>query len=108
MRALSATAGLYSSAEAANATPLQDVLNLVNAPTAALTGRALIGNGANATVAGHPGGAGGWLYGNGGNGAAGTPGQPGGAGGVAGLIGNGGNGGWAGPARPAAWAAAPG
>ena len=53
----------------------------------------MIGNGANATVAGGRGEDGGWLYGNGGNGAAGASGQAGGAGGDAGLLGNGGHGG---------------
>ncbi|WP_422656229.1 PE family protein, partial [Mycobacterium marinum] len=89
--ALTAGGGLYSSAEAAAATPLQDLLNVVNAPTQALLGRPLIGDGADGTAPGQAGGAGGLLYGNGGNGAAGTnPGVAGGAGGAAGLIGNGG------------------
>ncbi|WP_373146175.1 PE family protein, partial [Mycobacterium marinum] len=92
--ALTAGGGLYSSAEAAAATPLQDLLNVVNAPTQALLGRPLIGDGADGTAPGQAGGAGGLLYGNGGNGAAGTnPGVAGGAGGAAGLIGNGGAGG---------------
>jgi hypothetical protein len=69
----------------------QDALNLVNAPSQLLTGRPLIGDGAD----GEPGerqndGNGGWLYGNGGSGA---PGQGGGNGGSAGLWGNGGPGG---------------
>jgi len=90
----------YAGAEAANASPLQTVehslLNAVNAPTAALLGRPLIGNGANGiaggTLAQANGGAGGILSGNGGAGATDAAGQ-GGAGGGAGLIGNGGAGG---------------
>ena len=59
----------------------------------ALSGRPLIGNGADGGP-GQPGGPGGLLYGNGGAGGAGTaPGMAGGAGGAAGLIGNGGRGG---------------
>ena len=49
VQALNAGAGLYASTEAANASPLeileQDVLNIINAPTLALFGRPLIGNG---------------------------------------------------------------
>src|SRR5246127_5922406 len=54
-QALSAGAGSYASAEAANVaafvanpaqTVQQDLLNLINAPFLALTGRPLIGNGA--------------------------------------------------------------
>jgi hypothetical protein len=81
-----------------NASPLQtlgqDVLGVVNAPTEALLGRPLIGNGANgAPGTGQAGGPGGILFGNGGAGGSGAPGQAGGAGGAAGLIGNGGAGG---------------
>ena len=51
MRALSGGASAYASAEAASASPLQtfeqDVLGAINAPTEALLGRPLIGNGAN-------------------------------------------------------------
>ena len=48
----------------------QDVLHTINAPSQALTGRPLIGNGANgAPGTGANGGDGGWLIGNGGNGA---------------------------------------
>ncbi|WP_372511575.1 PE family protein, partial [Mycobacterium gordonae] len=90
---LTSGAGAYAAAEAANAGPLQPLLDLVNAPTQTLLGRPLIGNGANATTPGGDGGAGGLLIGNGGNGAAGGAGQAGGAGGQAGLIGNGGMGG---------------
>ncbi|WP_337360551.1 PGRS repeat-containing protein, partial [Mycobacterium tuberculosis] len=72
----------------------QQVLGLINAPTQALLGRPLIGNGADGTAANPNGGAGGLLYGNGGNGfSQTTAGLTGGTGGSAGLIGNGGNGG---------------
>jgi hypothetical protein len=59
-----------------NASPLQtieqDLLGIVNAPTDALLGRPLIGNGANgAPGTGAAGGDGGWLIGNGGAGGAG-------------------------------------
>ncbi|WP_140027042.1 PE family protein, partial [Mycobacterium tuberculosis] len=91
VQALSTGAGAYASAEAAAAE--QIVLGVINAPTQALLGRPLIGDGANATTPGGAGGAGGLLFGNGGAGAAGAPGQAGGAGGPAGLWGNGGPGG---------------
>src|SRR5580693_3256949 len=95
--ALTSGAGIYGAAEAANAAPLQtvehDILGVVNAPTQALLGRPLVGDGANASTAGGAGGAGGLLIGNGGNGAAGATGQAGGSGGSAGLIGIGGAGG---------------
>jgi len=63
----------YAGAEAANASPLQtleqDVLGVINAPTDALLGRPLIGDGTNgAPGSGAGGGAGGILWGNGGNG----------------------------------------
>ncbi len=99
VQALSTGAGAYASAEAAAAE--QIVLGVINAPTQALLGRPLIGDGANATTPGGAGGAGGLLFGNGGAGAAGAPGQAGGAGGPAGLWGNGG------PAGPAAAVGAP-
>jgi hypothetical protein len=91
-------AAQYLSGEAAGAAPLQsmgqDVLGAVNAPTQALMGRPLIGNGANASAPGQAGGAGGLLLGNGGTGGASTAaGVAGGAGGAAGLIGMGGSGG---------------
>jgi PE family len=97
-QALSSGAGSYLTAEAANAWPLQtvldDLLSVVNAPTEALLGRPLIGNGTNGTAASPNGGAGGLLYGNGGTGYSGTTsGSAGGDGGAAGLIGNGGAGG---------------
>lgn len=96
VRALSSAAGSYAAAEAANASPMQAVLDVVNGPTQLLLGRPLIGDGANGGP-GQNGGDGGLLYGNGGNGgSSSTPGQPGGRGGAAGLIGNGGNGGFGG------------
>ena len=53
VQALTAGAGSYASAEAANAaqTVQQDVLNVINAPALALFGRPLIGDGANSTHA---------------------------------------------------------
>ncbi len=68
VQALSTGAGAYASAEAAAAE--QIVLGVINAPTQALLGRPLIGDGANATTPGGAGGAGGLLFGNGGAGAA--------------------------------------
>ncbi|WP_139830841.1 PE family protein, partial [Mycobacterium paraense] len=105
VRTLNAGAGAYSLAEAANASPLQtleqDVLGVINAPTEALLGRPLIGNGADgAPGTGQAGGPGGILWGNGGNGGSGVAGSgpgvaggPGGVGGPAGLFGSGGVGG---------------
>jgi hypothetical protein len=99
VQALSAAGGSYTAGEAANTAPLQtveqDVLGVINAPTNALLGRPLIGNGTNGTAANPHGGAGGLLIGNGGNGFSETtnPGVTGGAGGAAGLFGNGGFGG---------------
>ncbi|WP_156452675.1 PE family protein, partial [Mycobacterium gordonae] len=96
---LNGGAAAYAAAEAANSSPLQAVLDAVNAPTQTLLGRPLIGNGANGQDGtganpGTNGAPGGILYGNGGNGGAGGPtGGAGGAGGAAGLIGNGGIGG---------------
>lgn len=82
IQALSTAAGAYGSAEAANASPLQQALNVINAPTQTLLGRPLIGNGTNgAPGTGQAGGPGGLLYGNGGNGGSGGVGQAGGAGG---------------------------
>ncbi len=78
VRALAAGAGAYAGAEAANVE--QQLLNAINAPTLALLGRPLIGNGADgAAGTGQAGGAGGLLYGNGGNGGSGAAGQAGGA-----------------------------
>ncbi|WP_261864288.1 PE family protein, partial [Mycobacterium marinum] len=92
--ALDAAAGKYASAEVANASPLQAALDVVNAPTQALLGRPLIGNGDDGVAGtGQSGGDGGILYGNGGDGGSGASGQIGGTGGSAGLIGAGGTGG---------------
>ncbi len=59
VQALSAGAGAYAGTEAANASPMQsveqDLLAVINAPTEALLGRPLIGDGTN----GGPGQAGG-------------------------------------------------
>ncbi|CAM4416463.1 hypothetical protein MYBA111488_18590 [Mycobacterium basiliense] len=104
VQTLTGGAGAYMAAEAANVSPLatfeQDLLGLINAPTQALFGRPLIGNGADgAAGTGQAGGAGGILIGNGGNGGSGvdnlsgTTGGAGGAGGAAGWFGAGGAGG---------------
>lgn len=76
---MSAGAAQYASAEAANSSPLQIVgqtaLDAINSPVQTLTGRPLIGNGANGVAGtGQNGGDGGWLYGNGGNGGSGASG----------------------------------
>ncbi|WP_204809219.1 PE family protein [Mycobacterium riyadhense] len=104
---LAASAGGYAGAEASAA---QGLLDAVNASSVAVTGRALVGNGANGASGGvgQAGGDGGWLFGSGGNGGSSSDaGTPGGAGGSAGLIGNGGAGGTGGPAglggRGARW-----
>ncbi|MGB9307281.1 MAG: PE family protein, partial [Mycobacterium sp.] len=47
VQALTAGAGAYAGAEAANASPLQALLDAINAPIQIATGRPLIGNGAN-------------------------------------------------------------
>ncbi len=74
---LASGAGEYASTEAASAGFMQqalqsverDALGVVNAPTQALLGRPLIGNGADGTAGtGQNGAPGGLLYGNGGNG----------------------------------------
>ncbi|WP_373191065.1 PE family protein, partial [Mycobacterium marinum] len=90
LRALTGAGGAYAAAEAANASPLQaaeqEVLAVINAPTNALLGRPLIGNGTDGLAGtGAAGGAG-----------SGAAGQAGGAGGAAGLIGTGGAGGMGG------------
>ena len=112
VQTLTSTRAAYTAAEAANASPLAAAVQAaqslaVFSPVKDLTGRPLIGNGANATAPGGNGGDGGFLIGNGGNGAAGAPGQNGGNGGSAGLWGHGGNGGAGGnalgPALPARW-----
>ncbi|RES81139.1 PE family protein, partial [Mycobacterium tuberculosis] len=70
--ALSQAGSTYAVAEAASATPLQNVLDAINAPVQSLTGRPLIGDGANGIDGtGQAGGNGGWLWGNGGNGGSG-------------------------------------
>ena len=83
----------------------QGLFGAVNGVVQTLTGRPLIGNGANGTTnaqgVGTPGGPGGWLYGNGGDGGDSTAaGATGGAGGAAGLIGTGGAGGMGGWGAP--------
>ncbi len=98
---LAAASGGYAEAEAANISAVagletveQCVLDVINAPTQALFGWSLIGNGTDgAPGSGQAGGNGGLLWGNGGNGGSGGVGQAGGAGGSAGLLGHGGAGG---------------
>ena len=83
-QALTTAGNRYAAAEAANANPL---LAAINAPTEALTGRPLIGNGANgAAGTGQNGGDGGMLIGNGGSGGSGTPGTATTAPGLAGPV----------------------
>ncbi|BCI85865.1 hypothetical protein NIIDMKKI_10710 [Mycobacterium kansasii] len=103
---LDASAGHYALAEAANASPLQlleqQFLDVINAPTTLLLGRALIGNGANGEP-GADGQPGGLLIGNGGAGGSGTAAHPaGGNGGAGGMFGSGGAGGTGRPAAPVA------
>ncbi|ORW97895.1 hypothetical protein AWC27_04600 [Mycobacterium szulgai] len=92
---VTAMAGYYSGASAAAAqlSPVELLLDVVNFPTLALLGRPMIGDGHTAMGPGLPGGDGGLLWGNGADGGPGYPGAPGGHGGNAGLFGNGGNGG---------------
>ncbi|MGB9224672.1 PE family protein, partial [Mycobacterium sp.] len=67
VQALAAGAGSYAATEAASASPIQALLNLVNAPFLGLLGRPLIGNGAGGGAGtGAAGGAGGLLFGDGG------------------------------------------
>ena len=104
---LAAGANSYAAAETTNFEQLLSnlasaPLNAMNASIQQLTGRPLIGNGANGYTnsqgVGTAGRGGGWLSGNGGNGGTSTyGGAAGGAGGAAGLIGNGGSGGASGP-----------
>lgn len=69
VQALTAGAYSYASAEAAAVTPLQQLVDVINAPFRSALGRPLIGNGANGKPGtGQDGGAGGLLYGSGGNG----------------------------------------
>lgn len=89
---LNGGAAQYALTEAANANPLQTVeqeaLAAINTPSLLLTGRPLIGNGANgAQFSGQNGGDAGWLFGNGGNGGSGKAGHAGGNGGAGGLFG---------------------
>ncbi|POY16744.1 PE family protein, partial [Mycobacterium kansasii] len=100
VRTLATSAGLYHSTETFNAlgaaaatnpltamnsaaqnllAPVNAVSAAANAQSLALTGRPLVGNGANGGP-GQPGKPGGWLGGNGGRGGDGLPGQPGGRG----------------------------
>ncbi|WP_070897826.1 PE family protein [Mycobacterium tuberculosis] len=65
VQALTAGAGAYAFAEAANASPLQSAMGAVSASAQTLLSRPLIGNGANATTPGGNGGDGGWLFGSG-------------------------------------------
>ncbi len=79
--ALARAGSSYMVAEAASTSPLQtladSVLAVVNAPTNALLGRPLIGDGASgASGTGAAGGAGGILWGSGGSGGSGAPGRP--------------------------------
>ncbi|WP_156452540.1 PE family protein, partial [Mycobacterium gordonae] len=79
VRTLGSAATSYAGAEAAGASPLQAVLDVINAPTQALLNRPLIGNGANAAPgSGLNGGDGGLLFGNGGAGGSGAYNQNGG------------------------------
>ncbi len=107
VQALSGAGGAYAAAEAANASPLQAAEQAAAgvqwfSPWESLTGRPLVGNGANGVAGtGQAGGDGGWILGNGGNGGSGASGQAGGAGGAGGLlVGNGGNGGAGGANAP--------
>ncbi|MCV7100014.1 PE family protein [Mycobacterium palustre] len=96
VQTLAGGAAQYAATEAAGISPLQPLVDALNAPFQAALGRPLIGNGANAAPgSGKDGGAGGILWGNGGNGGSGLDGtgQNGGNGGAAGLFGNGGAGG---------------
>ncbi|MCV7078273.1 PE family protein, partial [Mycobacterium szulgai] len=98
VQTMSAGGAMFAAAEAANASPLQSLLDGINAPIQAATGRPLIGNGVNGVAGtGQNGTDGGWLIGNGGAGGSGTNGGlnggNGGNGGAGGLIGNGGAGG---------------
>ena len=78
---LGSASGAYTSAEAANVSPLQiveqDVLGVINAPVEALTGGQyiLIGNGADGVAGGN--GQNVLLWGHGGNGGPAAPGGPG-------------------------------
>jgi hypothetical protein len=90
---LGGAAAQYAATEAANVGPLQtleqDLLGVINEPSLLLTGRVLIGNGANAKpFSGANGGNAGWLIGNGGAGGSGSLSHGnGGNGGAGGLFG---------------------
>src|SRR5262249_26408688 len=74
-KSMSAGGAMDAAAEAAAASPLQSVLDGINGPIQAATGRPLIGNGtAGAPGTGQNGTPGGWLIGNGGAGGSGTEG----------------------------------
>ena len=82
VQAMTASAGAYALAEAANANPLQTledgILEIINTPTTLLLGRKLIGDGTSgAAGTGADGGAAGILCGNGGNGGSGANGAGG-------------------------------
>ena len=87
LQALTSGRSAYAAAEAANASPLQAVLQEAGqfqapfSPVLTLTGRPLFGNGADGvaggTLAQADGRGGGWLIGNGGNGATDAAGQGG-------------------------------
>ncbi|WP_261898093.1 PE family protein, partial [Mycobacterium marinum] len=89
LQALTNAGGAYAAAEVVNVSPLQGVeqgvLGAVNAPTQALLGRPLIGDGTAGTAASPNGGAGGLLYGNGGAGYSYTSGATAAAGGNGGA-----------------------
>ncbi len=95
VQALSGGALSYAATELASASPLQAAAQSQwFSPWELLTGRPLVGNGADGTSANPNGVAGGWIYGNGGSGFSSvTAGVAGGNGGRAGLIGYGGAGG---------------
>jgi hypothetical protein len=63
VQTLEGAGNAYAAAEAANASPLQSLLDAINAPTQTLLGRPLIGDGANGGP-GQAGGDGGLLYQN--------------------------------------------
>ncbi|BDE15912.1 hypothetical protein MKCMC460_47720 [Mycobacterium sp. 20KCMC460] len=87
---------VHTAGQAWIGSPLGQAIDpIINAPTNALLGRALIGNGTTGTLANPTGGAGGILFGDGGAGYSPTGGvlASGGNGGNAGLIGTGGIGG---------------
>ncbi len=100
VQALSGAEGAYAAAEAASATQLRAGVQAASeiewfSPWKTLTGRPLVGNGADGKAGtGQAGGDAGWLFGNGGKGGSGGDGQAGGNGGQGGFIaGNGGIGG---------------